>query len=212
MFPDPEDRRHKKTVQLTVTQLVVTVLLGLGGWAWSAVQIYQSQRPDSPDERIAKCRDDNNAPRKTTSEDGGNVTFHNCSWPGVPGADKDGYYTIMVTRHGIPGAVNADEFTMVDVIDSECQSYELEYRFEYQGVAVVLADPVTLRSGQIVAFIGKPLDEPIVNGSADDNRSPEIRAATVPASLTDEVGEQPNGRLIVLSHGNDISRLVCTDS
>jgi hypothetical protein len=63
-----------------------------------------------------------------------------------------------VTRHVIPGQPGAVEFNVVDVIESDCRSYELEYRHQNQGIDGVRDEaPLTFRNDQTASmFDGSP--------------------------------------------------------
>jgi hypothetical protein len=80
-------------------------------------------------------------------------TYEECTWPPRPGADPDGYTTIVVTKGSGPGESEASYSDVADRIESNCSRLRLAYSYGSMGVFARLG-PFSARGGELWAYSG----------------------------------------------------------
>lgn len=93
-------------------RFIVTTMIAILALVASAIPLYQLFKPSTPEEHVAQCARTHHLPVPPTPPDDYHdrsaIQYAGCSWPPVPGADSDGYYTIRINAYGIPNTANAD--------------------------------------------------------------------------------------------------------
>lgn len=186
--------RHDRQTQVTWSnfwkrpEIVLSIVVGLGGAAWSVVAASQP-KPDP----VAECRqhhpDANGKPRPVGS---GRFTVEGCGQPGNPGVAGDGLWRVEVAIYGIPNTAMVDPYTQVEVFSSTCSVLGIDYFFSNMGASV--HNRFMFQNGQIV--------------SGNTGKPENMSAYDVPAEVQQLV--RADDRLIVFNNGrNELSAVSC---
>jgi hypothetical protein len=204
---DQDERRHWENLRQNRIALVVTIVLGVAGIAvpivWNALHPDHADTPATSAERVEACKKAHKVPDKQDMSAPNKVPhrYVYCSWPPVPGAGHDGYYEITVTEHDIPGTAAVEKYTSVQVFESECTMYQLQYKFQSMGTYEI-QDPLLVYSDQIVSMY---------NGEAVNLYVELGGVKGIPSSFYEHFEPRP-GRLIVLGHVRYLLEgVICVD-
>lgn len=169
-------------------EIVIPVVVGLGGVAWGVVAASQP-KPDP----VAECREHhpeaNGKPRLVKS---GKFVVDGCGQLGIPGVGSDGLWHADVAFYGIPNTAMVDPYTQVEVFSSTCSVLGVDYFFSNMGAGI--HNRFMFQNGQIV--------------SGNDGRPENMSAYDVPVEV--QQAFRADDRLIVFNNGrNELSAVSC---
>jgi hypothetical protein len=108
----------------------------------SAAQVTRPPRSGETQFRKSAVNPANGLPPEFTQ-----TTYASCGWPPAPGADADGYGAVTVTQTNGPGAGDASNRNLADVIESGCKRLRLQYAYEHMGDQIPYATFVASPGG-----------------------------------------------------------------